>query len=466
MAARRDETFVASVPPWMTAPGRSMEEPAVLREHTAHLYRAIVSPDGTRLASAGADGRIILWDFPARRRLFEFTGQHGRILTLAFSPDGRWLASGSWDQTIRLWDVDSREHRPLAVLRGHEREVTSVVFAPDGQSLVGTDSRGAATVWDLKLALGAGRLGRHPTWVDALAFSPDGTQLASVGYIDPIVKVWDVEWRREIASFTGHPEPIHRVRFTPDGRSVVTCGHEGTVRLWQVGRDQPAVVFTNDFPVSSVDVSPDGRFLAAAGGPVFGHGEAKGGLWLWDLPGRQRAHSLEGNLEDAREVAFDPHGRYLAAGLRDGSVRLWDPATSRLLRSWSAHSRPVSCLAFSPDGQWLASGSLDATIALYDLSNLARCWHRLLGHTDWLYSLAFSRDGRTLASAALDGTPKLWSLATREVALTLRSSGGPMTCLAFSPQTNLLATGSADGTVRLWPAASFSEADAAARRQD
>jgi len=103
---------------------------------------------------------------------------------------------------------------------------------------------------------------------------------------------------------------------------------------------------------------------------------------------------------------------------------------------------------------------LDATIALYDLSNPAAPWHRLLGHTDWLYSLAFFRDGRTLASTALDGAPKLWSLATREVALTLRSPGGPMTCLAFSPQTNLLATGAADGSVRLWPAAPFIETDA------
>jgi WD40 repeat protein len=300
--------------------------------------------------------------------------------------------------------------------------------------------------------------------VDALAFSPDGTQLASVGYIDPIVKVWDVESFREMATFAGHPEPIHRVRFTPDGRWLATCGHEGTVRIWQIGQEQPVAILTNGFPVSAEDISPDGRLLAAAGGPVFGHREAKGGLWLWDLPGRQRAHSLEGDLQDAREVAFAPGGRYLAAGLRDGSVRLWHPATGRFLQSWSAHSRAVFCLAFSPDGRWLASGSLDATIALYDLSSPARPWHRLLGHTDWLYSLGFSPDGRTLASAALDGAPKLWSLATREVALTLRNPGGPVTCLAFSPMTNLLATGAADGSVRLWPAASFAETDAGMRR--
>jgi WD40 repeat protein len=446
--------------------GSPSGEGAALRDHTAHLYQAIVSPDGTRLASAGGDGRIIIWDFAARRRLFELTGQHGRILRLAFSPDGRWLASGSWDQTIRLWDLDPREHRLLAVLRGHEREVTSVGFAPDGQTLIATDASGAATIWDLKSALSAGLLGRHPTWVDALAFSPDGTRLASAGYIDPIVKLWDVASRREIATFRGHTEPIHRVRFSADGQCVVSCSHDQTVRVWQAGHDHPVAVLTNEFPLFGIDISPDGARLAACGGAIYGHRGSKGGIRLWDWPSRRQARALEGDLEGACEVAFDPRGRYLAAGFSDGSVRLWEPATGRFLRAWRAHRQPVFCLAFSPAGDWLASGSNDATIELRDPADPDRTRHRMLGHTDWLYSLAYSRDGRTLASAAQDGAPKLWNLGTREVALTLRSPGGPMTCLAFSPQTDLLATGSADGSVRLWPAASLAETDASAHRQD
>jgi WD40 repeat protein len=125
----------------------------------------------------------------------------------------------------------------------------------------------------------------------------------------------------------------------------------------------------------------------------------------------------------------------------------------------------VAWLAFSPDGAHLASGSGDATVALYDPAKPGVVENVLRGHTHAVWSLAFSPDGRTLASAGLDGTPKLWSLATREVALTLKGAGGPITCVAFSPDGNLLATGGADGEVRLWPAAPF-PATATSRTED
>jgi tRNA A-37 threonylcarbamoyl transferase component Bud32 len=105
---------------------------ATLRGHAGPVNGVAFSPDGTRLASASADGSVRVWDRQAHREMLTLRGHEGAVLAVAFSPDGGRIASGGADHTARLWD---REGHEVLTLRGHTVGVASVAFSPDGTRL-------------------------------------------------------------------------------------------------------------------------------------------------------------------------------------------------------------------------------------------------------------------------------------------------------------------------------------------
>jgi WD40 repeat protein len=107
------------------------------------------SADGKRLASAGWDGSVRVWDAATGKELHNFRGHTDRVLSVAFSPDGKRLASGSCDNTAKLWDVETGQE--AATLRDTIGYVQSVAFTPDGKRLAvasGHRSRGEVQLWD------------------------------------------------------------------------------------------------------------------------------------------------------------------------------------------------------------------------------------------------------------------------------------------------------------------------------
>ena len=111
---------------WDVGTGQCQE----LRGHTETVYAAAFHPQGTRLATAGRDRTVWLWDLARGEPVVRLPGHAMYVWSLAFSPDGKTLASGSGDQTVRLWDTE-----PLRVRHQARREAEAL--RPDAERLVG-----------------------------------------------------------------------------------------------------------------------------------------------------------------------------------------------------------------------------------------------------------------------------------------------------------------------------------------
>jgi len=353
-------------------------------------------------------------------------------------------------------------------LTGHTDSVYSMVFYPDGRTLVTGGLDKMINLWDLADSTGPRRLGIpvrvNGHGVSSLALQPGGSILAA-GEIDGTVVLWDLGDRtrpRRLGQLvTGQNCAVYSLAFADKGNIVAaSCsGSQNSVVLWDIADPtrprrlgQPLVSSSNHFPL--MVLSPDGTKLAA--------GDFGGDVILWDLANPAQPRRLRDNhTGSVTSVAFSPNGTTLAAGMGDGTVSLWDitnPAHShRLGQVLNGHVGPVSSIAFSPDEATLATGGHDRMVIVWDLTNPAqprRLWQPFGGHTSAVTSIAFAPGGTTLATGSNDGPVILWNLTDpaqpRRLGQPLTNHGNHLVSASFAPKGATLATGSSEGTVILW----------------
>ena len=221
----------------------------------------------------------------------------------------------------------------------------------------------------------------HDLTVLGVAFSPDGKSIWTAGE-DGLIKQWSVAERMVIQQLGDPRQRVNAVAVSQDGKTVASGGR-GSLSLWNAQSGRETVALAPAPSVVNVDLSPDGRYLAAAffqsqSTVVIDTGSGKEVAKLTE-PTRPGAAPERSDGLPIGAVAWSPDGRYLAAcnapPFFASIVSLYDARTFELRSRFVAHPANRSyCLAFSADGKLLACGTQDAQVKAFDVAAVVGAW--------------------------------------------------------------------------------------------
>ncbi|MBB6049424.1 WD40 repeat domain-containing protein [Armatimonas rosea] len=247
-----------------------------LQDSASTVLRIAFAPEGDTLASASADSKIRLWDTKTGELRQVLTGHTASVLSVAYSPDGQTLVSTSYDNTVQLWDARRGEHRQT--LEAHTDDVYQAAFSPDGKTLASASKDQTIRLWDAETGEPQQRLTGHTEAVHTVLFSPDGQCLAS-GSEDKTIRLWDAKTGQGIQTLNEETNgPYYCLAFSPDGTTLASTsdcsfvrkgGSANVITLWNVATGEILQRLQHYYKplqipyLTSLAFSPDGQLLAS-----------------------------------------------------------------------------------------------------------------------------------------------------------------------------------------------------------
>jgi WD40 repeat protein len=387
-------------------------------------------------------------------------GHAGSVGAVAWSPNGTLIASASDDTTIKLWSTNGAL---LQTLTTHPYQATALAFAPDGTQLaVGTyaggyyyasNGLGRVLLWQSTndwtnssvtlLRTMTNRCGK----ITAVTFSANGAYLASgnAAGSNIVRRISDGAVIAQMAAYSVATNlgALHSLAFSSSGLLASAC-EDGSIRIWN--SSWSPVWQTNRAHVSNVTAvafSPDGTLLAS--------GSLDQTIKLWTTNGWTSIQTLTGHTGGVTSLAFSPKGTVMASGSADQTIRLWDIASGTCLATIAAHADSVTSVAFSPDGTRLVSGGQDNYVNIWSPIDGALI-QTLGGHADYIKAIAISPDGTLCATASNDPSIQVRRLSDGRLLCILPGHAGCVSAIAWAPDSAVLASGGGplDPTIKLW----------------
>lgn len=410
------------------------------------VYVTRFSPNAQTIATAGAGGRVSLWD--TQGTLKQMLDSDAEVIrSIDFSPDGTAVVGNPGDAagTIQFWKLQEKSsYQPPP---NPSRFFTATAFSSEGQLIVNGSNGGNVRLWNPQ-GESIGQL--YPPHQGAVtAVGLDGGSIVSAGE-DGRIHLWND--KGDILGQLWAGASVRSLRLSQAGQRIISEDrNRQQAFLWDAQASQWHQFLLGETPnVQSADLSPNNRIIA--------RGYQDGGVQLLSLaPQSYRFASplLLGHKGAVNAVTFSPNGKTVLSGGEDGTVRLWDVWDGTLitrfhLQEWS--QTQLESIALSPDGNRIAFSSDNGKIRIRNLQQQPLV--QLPDTFNHPVKLSFSSDGQTLAvqpvNHSSNGLISLWRLDGQQIARFSLPDQQKIQRFALSPQGNRIISLSSTGLLQLW----------------
>ncbi|KAJ5815325.1 Ribosomal protein S18 [Penicillium riverlandense] len=421
-------------------------------KHSNYIYGVGFSPDGSTLASVGADRKIWLYDGKTGETKGQIgEGEHtGSIFGLSWSKDSKKFVTASADRTVKIWDVEAGKAaqswtlgeegamavrdqqvgvvwppgrsdnllislslsgdlnylvegtpKPRQVIQGHQKNITSLTQSVTGdkETLWTGSFEGRVCSWDVASGTAEEIEGdSHSGYIAGLAPTSEGAgRIYSVGWDDTIrsVDVAAKTYTGSTTKLTGQPKGIAA------GDSTVLVGAAEAVEIFNDGKKTGE--YKTKFAVTTV----------AAHGAIAAVGGEDGSVEICDVSSSSLSSRalIKASRNQISTISFSPDASLLAIGDLRGRVLVHKVADGSLVTDrWTAHNARITSLAWNKAGSHVVSGSLDTNIFVWSLANPGDWLEVKNAHKEGVNGVTWIEGSTKIASAGADAAVKVWKV--------------------------------------------------------